>query len=342
MLIVFYFIFSHRRSEWKWAAERSAIASRWTWLQAQVSDLEYRIRQQSDTHRQIRSEKGDLIFESLQTQPVTCNSRTGEILNQEEKSGEKRTEKSNKPFVFQSSKFNQSLVNCILPPGLTSPMSSGKDTCQSSTQKSLNGLIDSNHNGKSVSTSDVASPTVKTDDKLLLENSESLATPTVPVDITCQAARCRPVKSYRKRKLFRTAGLHQLYRKATRLSTVKCHCYTPVVPCAMCGGRYNNTQTLDPDLMPLHERLSLLDPSFHPVLSFSQGEFLYFFKRKKSFCQTTEFYRLKEVVQFMGFLILLLFSILCLPFSDSHCTGGVIGDIYSCLLLKKITKHVIL
>ncbi|XP_052823324.1 KAT8 regulatory NSL complex subunit 1 isoform X2 [Octopus bimaculoides] len=260
----------HRRSEWKWAAERSAIASRWTWLQAQVSDLEYRIRQQSDTHRQIRSEKGDLIFESLQTQPVTYNSRTGEILNQEEKSGEKRTEKSNKPFVFQSSKFNQSLVNCILPLGLTSPMSSGKDTCQSSTQKSLNGLIDSNHNGKSVSTSDVASPTVKTDDKLLLENSESLATPTVPVDVTCQAARCRPVKSYRKRKLFRTAGLHQLYRKATRLSTVKCHCYTPVIPCAMCGGRYNNTQTLDPDLMPLHERLSLLDPSFHPVLSFSQ------------------------------------------------------------------------
>ena len=34
------------------------IASRWTWLQAQVSDLEYRIRLQSDLYRQLRSRKG--------------------------------------------------------------------------------------------------------------------------------------------------------------------------------------------------------------------------------------------------------------------------------------------
>jgi len=34
------------------------IASRWTWLQAQVSDLEYRIRQQSELYRQLRSLKG--------------------------------------------------------------------------------------------------------------------------------------------------------------------------------------------------------------------------------------------------------------------------------------------
>jgi len=34
------------------------IASRWTWLHAQVSDLEYRIRQQSDLYRQLRSLKG--------------------------------------------------------------------------------------------------------------------------------------------------------------------------------------------------------------------------------------------------------------------------------------------
>jgi len=38
------------------------IASRWTWLQAQVSDLEYRIRQQSDLYRQLRSLKGTVTF----------------------------------------------------------------------------------------------------------------------------------------------------------------------------------------------------------------------------------------------------------------------------------------
>jgi len=41
-----------------WASERAMIASRWTWLQAQVSDLEYRIRQQSELYRQLRSLKG--------------------------------------------------------------------------------------------------------------------------------------------------------------------------------------------------------------------------------------------------------------------------------------------
>ena len=41
-----------------WSSERAMIASRWTWLQAQVSDLEYRIRQQSDLYRQLRSLKG--------------------------------------------------------------------------------------------------------------------------------------------------------------------------------------------------------------------------------------------------------------------------------------------
>jgi len=45
-----------------WASERAMIASRWTWLQAQVSDLEYRIRQQSDLYRQLRSLKGTVSF----------------------------------------------------------------------------------------------------------------------------------------------------------------------------------------------------------------------------------------------------------------------------------------
>lgn len=49
----------------QWATERAAIICRWTWLQAQVSDLEYRIRQQTDVYKQLRSNKvGQLwIFE---------------------------------------------------------------------------------------------------------------------------------------------------------------------------------------------------------------------------------------------------------------------------------------
>lgn len=55
-----------KRAAWKWAQERAGVASRWTWLQAQISDLEYRIRQHTEIHRQIRLNKGEVkLSESL-------------------------------------------------------------------------------------------------------------------------------------------------------------------------------------------------------------------------------------------------------------------------------------
>ncbi|XP_075027394.1 KAT8 regulatory NSL complex subunit 1 isoform X2 [Calonectris borealis] len=51
-----------RRAEWRWAADRAAIVSRWNWLQAHVSDLEYRIRQQTDIYKQIRANKGLIVL----------------------------------------------------------------------------------------------------------------------------------------------------------------------------------------------------------------------------------------------------------------------------------------
>jgi hypothetical protein len=43
-----------KRAAWKWAQDRAGVASRWTWLQAQISDLEYRIRQHNEIHRYVR------------------------------------------------------------------------------------------------------------------------------------------------------------------------------------------------------------------------------------------------------------------------------------------------
>ncbi|XP_051850870.1 KAT8 regulatory NSL complex subunit 1 isoform X2 [Antechinus flavipes] len=54
------------RSEWRWAADRAAIVSRWNWLQAHVSDLEYRIRQQTDIYKQIRANKIDSLSQPLE------------------------------------------------------------------------------------------------------------------------------------------------------------------------------------------------------------------------------------------------------------------------------------
>ncbi|ELT94028.1 hypothetical protein CAPTEDRAFT_222820, partial [Capitella teleta] len=170
-----------KRASYQWACHRAAIASRWTWLQAQVSDLEYRIRQQNDIFRQIRASKGAVTLQDPPPQPSTANPVSSEDAEQEK---------------------------------------------------------------------------------------------------TCVAARCRPVKSYRKRKLLKTSGNlpnKAVNGRAARLSSVRCGCYPLFTACAMCGGgrtTQNSPLTVgqaeDATSMPLLERAALLDSAFHPVLSFPQ------------------------------------------------------------------------
>ncbi|RVE55009.1 hypothetical protein evm_000376 [Chilo suppressalis] len=52
-----------KRALWSWQKNRASIASRWCWLQAQVQELEYKIRQHSDLHKQVREAKGPVEFE---------------------------------------------------------------------------------------------------------------------------------------------------------------------------------------------------------------------------------------------------------------------------------------
>ncbi|XP_057682001.1 KAT8 regulatory NSL complex subunit 1-like isoform X1 [Corythoichthys intestinalis] len=54
-----------KRAESRYTTERAAIISHWNWLQAHISDLEYRIRQQTDIFRQIRASKGSVELGGL-------------------------------------------------------------------------------------------------------------------------------------------------------------------------------------------------------------------------------------------------------------------------------------
>ncbi|KAM6951083.1 KAT8 regulatory NSL complex subunit 1-like [Aplochiton taeniatus] len=54
-----------KRAESRYTVERAAIISHWNWLQAHISDLEYRIRQQTDIYRQIRMSKGSVELGGL-------------------------------------------------------------------------------------------------------------------------------------------------------------------------------------------------------------------------------------------------------------------------------------
>ena len=185
------------RCEWKWAKSRCEIASRWTWLQAQVSDLEYRIRQHSEIHRQIRTKKGDV---RLADATSTCSANADDV------------------------------TDCH---GAQANTCSEQVSAQSS--------------------SDV----------------------TDADDASCVAARCRPLVlgKYRKRKLLRTVQLYSRSKKCARLSTVKCQCYPPLTPCAMCGGRFNNVREVEAEEGNSPENIALLDHAYHQVLSMKEGEF---------------------------------------------------------------------
>lgn len=194
-----FFIFSQKRALWKYASQRAAIASRWTWLQAQISDLEYRIRQHGDIQRHIRTTKGDIQLGG--TSP---------------------------------------------PPPSTSPTA-------------VNG-----YRGQLPGSS--LSITTKNDD---------VSTTTTPngAHLEYDCARARPLINFKKRRLLQLNGLHVISKKAARPSTIRCGCVNMSAPCALCTGRTDPTQPRDPpEALSKAERVALVDPGFHPVISLPEGE----------------------------------------------------------------------
>lgn len=68
-----FYICSANRVAWRWAQERARLASRWNWLTAEIADLEYRIRQHTDLHNQLRKSKGPVLL----LRPATAKDAVG-------------------------------------------------------------------------------------------------------------------------------------------------------------------------------------------------------------------------------------------------------------------------
>lgn len=94
-----------------------------------------------------------------------------------------------------------------------------------------------------------------------------------PADWLCSRTRPLVLSAFRKRKLFQTINMHTISKKAARPSNIKCGCQCPQVPCTICTGRPDPTapRELPETLMP-QNRVALLDPTYHPVLSFTDGK----------------------------------------------------------------------
>ncbi|KAI2583565.1 KAT8 regulatory NSL complex subunit 1 [Homo sapiens] len=240
-----------RRSEWKWAADRAAIVSRWNWLQAHVSDLEYRIRQQTDIYKQIRANKGLIVLGEVPPPEHT----TDLFLPL---SSEVKTDHGTDKLIESVS---QPLENHGAP--IIGHISESLSTKSCGALRPVNGVINTL---QPVLADHI--PGDSSDAEEQLHKKQRLNLVSSSSDGTCVAARTRPVLSCKKRRLVRPNSIVPLSKKVHRNSTIRPGC--DVNPsCALCGS--GSINTMPPEIhyeAPLLERLSQLDSCVHPVLAF--------------------------------------------------------------------------
>ncbi|NWU87180.1 KANL1 protein, partial [Onychorhynchus coronatus] len=238
-----------RRAEWRWAADRAAIVSRWNWLQAHVSDLEYRIRQQTDIYKQIRANKGLIVLgEASPPDPAVDDS-----------SHPVRAEVKLEPGADRLGVSGSQPLENLGISAANTPESHPTKPCGA--PRPVNGVINTLQPGLAEHAQGDGQEAEE-----LLHKKQRLNLVPVPSDGTCVAARTRPVLSCKKRRLVRPSTIMPLSKKVHRNNLARCSC--DVNPsCALCGTRSSTTLEIQYDA-PLLERLSQLDSCIHPVLSF--------------------------------------------------------------------------
>ncbi|KAF7236259.1 KAT8 regulatory NSL complex subunit 1 [Varanus komodoensis] len=284
-------LYRRHLAERQWAMERAAIICRWTWLQAQVSDLEYRIRQQTDVYKQLRANKGPVVLGDLQHEGV---------MKQQVRLGSTAAVNSRKNKGLPPSSSHLKVPpggrQCDLSPCIPSYLlqnaekqnshlaqSLRKLVCQNPSRTPINGSPEppkactAPHQVNGISNCFNTCSTSNSQDGVdadrLLKKPKHLnsSLPVAPsaLDNSCVAARIRPICRYRKRRLVRVNAVSHLGRKPQKPLSMKCSCEQPR-SCILCGCKAS-VQTIDPKTMSLEERVALLDPSFHPILSLSHG-----------------------------------------------------------------------
>ncbi|XP_069397748.1 KAT8 regulatory NSL complex subunit 1 isoform X2 [Ovis canadensis] len=271
-----------RRSEWRWAADRAAIVSRWNWLQAHVSDLEYRIRQQTDIYKQIRANKGLIV---LGEAPPPEHTTTDLLLPL---SSEVKTDHGNDKLIESVSQPLENHSASGHPSESLSAKSCGA-------LRPVNGVINTL---QPVLADHI--PGDNSDAEEQLHKKQRLNLVSSSTDGTCVAARTRPVLSCKKRRLVRPSSIVPLSKKVHRNSTARSGC--DVNPsCALCGS--GSASTMPPEIhyeAPLLERLSQLDSCVHPVLAFPDDvpTGLHFQSMLKSQWQNKPFDKIKPPKKF--------------------------------------------
>uniref|UniRef100_A0A8C5UC07 KAT8 regulatory NSL complex subunit 1 like n=1 Tax=Malurus cyaneus samueli TaxID=2593467 RepID=A0A8C5UC07_9PASS len=208
-------------SEWKWLSERARIGSRWTWLQAQISELEYKIQQLTDLHRQIRATKGMVVLEEFpfpkdilkkqiqltdQEALLNATGNSQAAIEREDSLPEHDFEMSpSSPTLLlrniekQSAQLSEIISSLIAPLNLNPASSSlSSKTCRH--RQLVNGISFRASDNRDVSSS---SSWLLDHQHVKKRRRDRTRLRSVSVNNVSTSARTRPLHSFQKRKLYR-------------------------------------------------------------------------------------------------------------------------------------------
>ncbi|XP_058156182.1 KAT8 regulatory NSL complex subunit 1-like protein isoform X2 [Dasypus novemcinctus] len=279
-------------TEWKWLVDRARVGSRWTWLQAQISELEYKIQQLTDVHRQIRASKGIVILEECQLPKDVLKKQlqftdqaallnTTENLQVPQESQDSLPEQDfemspSSPTLLlrniekQSAQLTE-IINSLIAPLNLSPTSSPLSSKSYSHKCLANGISRSASENLDELSSSSSWLFNQKHSKKRRKDRTRLKSPSFTIMST--AARTRPLQSFHKRKLYRLSPTfcwtrQTLPSKETVLNTTQ-------MPCLQLASTWSGCEhNLKSQI--LREQVSELDSSFHSVLSLPSDVPLHF------------------------------------------------------------------
>ncbi|XP_046941477.1 KAT8 regulatory NSL complex subunit 1-like protein isoform X5 [Lynx rufus] len=280
-------------TEWKWLVDRARVGSRWTWLQAQISELEYKIQQLTDVHRQIRASKGIVILEECQLpkdilkkqiqfadQAASLNTTGNPQIPQESQDPlpEQDFEMSpSSPTLLlrniekQSAQLTE-IINSLIAPLNLSPTSSPLSSKSCSHKCLANGISRSASENLDELSSSSSWLLNQKHSKKRRKDRTRLKSPSLTIMST--AARTRPLQSFHKRKLFRLSPTFY-WTPQTLPSKETTFLNTTQMPCLQSASTWSSCEHNSKSQI-LREHVSELDSSFHSVLSLPSDVPLHF------------------------------------------------------------------
>ncbi|CAO2624858.1 KAT8 regulatory NSL complex subunit 1-like protein [Lemmus lemmus] len=270
-------------TEWKWLVDRARVGSRWTWLQAQISELEYKIQQLTDIHRHIRASKGIVILEDCQlpkdilkkqiqfsNQAASLNTSMNSQISQrsEETLPEHDFEMSpSSPTLLlrniekQSAQLTE-IINSLIAPLNLSPTSSPLSSKSCSHKCLPNGISRSASENLDELSSSSSWLLNQKHSKKRRKDRTRLKSPSLA--ITSTAARTRPLQSFHKRKLYRLSPT--FYWTPQTFPSKEAFLNATQMPYMESPLHWDNWEQSSKSEL-LREHVTKLDSSFHPVLS---------------------------------------------------------------------------